>query len=239
MVDRRPPVTRRSSPVTDRCQTHDMERSAGGKRTWLRSLVLAGVSVLLTVACGSGSTTSSGAPATSPGTTVAGTSTSTTSAAPASTATTTTGATPSWSTTPVSVAGAGDTALLGAVRAAGQAGFDRITFEFANRLPGYTVGYTERPIAQDGSGEPVDVNGAAVLKVAMAPASGADLSAGGTETYTGPKRISPPTPMVAEVVEAGDFEGHLTWVIGVRAEAGFHVSTLDSPPRLVVDVATT
>jgi hypothetical protein len=136
----------------------------------------------------------------------------------------------------VSVAGRGETALLGAVRAAAQEGFDRITFEFVNRLPGYTVGYGRRPVLQDGSGNEVAVEGAAVLTVAMTPASGFDLSGGGRPTYTGPDRIRPPTSTLVEVVQAGDFEGVLTWVAGVSTDAGFKVSTLESPPRLVVDV---
>jgi hypothetical protein len=41
---------------------------------------------------------------------------------------------------------------------------------------------------------------------------------------------------LVEVVQAGDFEGVVTWVAGVSTDAGFKVSTLESPPRLVIDV---
>jgi len=141
-----------------------------------------------------------------------------------------------WSTTSVSVAGQGGTALLGTVRAAARDGFDRITFEFVNRLPGYTVEYGRRPVVQDGSGNEVSVEGAAVLAVRMTPASGFDLSSGGRPTFNGPDRIRAATSTLVEVVQAGDFEGMLTWVAGVSTNAGFKVSTLESPPRLVVDV---
>ncbi len=73
----------------------------------------------------------------------------------------------------------------------------------------------------------------------MRPASSADLSAGGAPTYAGPMRFEPGTPMLAELAQAGDFEGTLTWVVGVSAKAGFRVTTLDGPPRLVVDIAAT
>jgi len=140
-------------------------------------------------------------------------------------------------TTQVSVPPGGQEgpALLSAVRAAAQTGFDRVTFEFANYLPGYSVDFVTL-VLQDGSGEEVAVEGAGKLQVRMVPASSVDLSAGGTPTYAGPPRFSPGTPAVVEVVQVGDFEGNLTWVIGTSSTTGFKVSTLDAPPRLVVDV---
>jgi hypothetical protein len=145
-----------------------------------------------------------------------------------------------FSTTPVSVPATGEAALLGAVRAAGQQGFDRVVFEFTAELPGYKVGYVERPVLEDGSGKEVSVTGAAVLEVRMAPASGAEVSASGVRpTYTGPARIRPSgTVVVAEVVRVGDFEGQLTWVVGTSGRAPFKVSTFSAPPRLVIDVGT-
>ena len=53
------------------------------------------------------------------------------------------------------------------------------------------------------------------------PAYGYDFETGKT-TYTGPKRITPPgTYHVREVVETGDFEGVLNWVIGLDAQRAF------------------
>ena len=145
-----------------------------------------------------------------------------------------------FSATPVSVPATGEVALLSAVRAAGQQGFDRVVFEFTAELPGYKVGYVERPVLEDGSGKEVSVTGGAVLEVRMAPASGVELSASGVRpTYTGPARLRPSgTVVVAEVVRVGDFEGQLTWVVGTSGRAPFKVSTLSAPPRLVIDVRT-
>jgi len=199
---------------------------------------------LLAAGCGSArtattsATTSVGAatPTTMSTTTPTTMSTSTTTGGQPAVSTSSPPTSVAYSTTPVSVAGQGNTALLTAVRAGAQDGFDRITFEFANTLPGYAVEYGQRPVLQDGSGNEVVVDGAGVLAVRMTPASGFDLSGGGRPTYTGPDRIRTNTSTLVEVVQTGDFEGVLTWVAGVSTSAGFKVSTLASPPRLVVDV---
>jgi hypothetical protein len=130
-----------------------------------------------------------------------------------------------------------DTALLTAVRAARHEGYDRVVFEFANTLPGYDVRYVQRPVLEDASGRNVAVEGAAVLRVRMENALDADLSKeSAPSTYTGPRRFNPGTPEIAELVRSGGFEGVLTWVAGVRDRVDFKVSTLQSPPRVVVDL---
>jgi hypothetical protein len=129
------------------------------------------------------------------------------------------------------------TALLTAVRAARHEGYDRVVFEFRNALPGYDVRYVEPPVHADGSGDVVDVDGAFVLQVRMENALDADLGdPAAPMTYTGPQRFSPGTPEIAELVRTGGFEGVLTWVAGVRDRVDFRVTTLDGPPRLVVDL---
>ena len=52
-------------------------------------------------------------------------------------------------------------AHLAAVRLAGQDGFDRLVLEFADRVPGYTVGY--RPLPADASGAEIALPGASAL----------------------------------------------------------------------------
>lgn len=142
------------------------------------------------------------------------------------------------STTVTSTPGVGP-AFLTAVRAARHDGFDRVVFEFDGGPPGSEVGYVERPITEDGSGRPVTVDGTAVLEVRMEPARSARLSGEDVVfTYTGPKRLRPPgTATVVELVQTGDFEAVLTWVVGTRERVPFKVTKLSGPPRLVVDVA--
>lgn len=145
-------------------------------------------------------------------------------------ATSTTAAAPKpGSTTPVSVAPSGATATLTAVRAANQGPVDRVVFEFSDRVPGYAVRYVNRPITEDGSGNPVTVEGEAVLEVRMEPAHGPSFR-------PATARVKGATSAVTEVVRTGDFEAVVHWVIGVRKQQPFSVTTLDGPPRLLVEV---
>jgi peptidoglycan hydrolase-like protein with peptidoglycan-binding domain len=142
-------------------------------------------------------------------------------------------------TTPMT-AGSTGFGLLTAVRLGAHPGFERVVFEFRAALPGFGVRYVDPPIVADGSGDPVPVEGSAFLQARMEPASGFDLDAG-VPVFTGPDRISGAsagTAVVREVVRTGDFEAVLTWVVGVGSRAGFRVTTLPAPSRLVIDVRT-
>ena len=166
------------------------------------------------------------------------TSSSTPTSAPVSSSTTVAPVTP-----PVSVAGPAERAFLTAVRVAAAAdgqGGSRIVFEFDPVAPGYAIEYVERPVTEDGSGDEVEVKGTAVLHVRMADAATARIEGEKvTRTYTGPQRV----PAVGsggiaiEAVDVGDFEGQVTWVVGLSAKAPtLTVTTLTGPPRLVIDV---
>lgn len=133
---------------------------------------------------------------------------------------------------------------LVAVRVGSHAGFDRITFEFAppkapspaNTLPKYTVTKVGQ-VTQDGSGNPVQINGDALYSLVMQGASGVDLSGPQlVTTYNGPKEFKPNFPALLEVEHAGDFENVLSWGIGLRAPRCIKVSQLNSPLRLVLDI---
>lgn len=128
-------------------------------------------------------------------------------------------------------------ALLTGVRAARHEGFDRVVFQFRNVVPGYDVRYVRRPLREDGSGKVVPIKGAYVLRVRMENALDADLTKEDAPmTYKGPRRFTPATPEIAELVKTGGFEAVLTWAIGVRDRVDFRVSTLRAPARLVVDL---
>ena len=145
-------------------------------------------------------------------------------------------------TPPVSVVGQQtERAFLTAVRvAASDNGGSRIVFEFEPVVPGYAIAYVERPVTEDGSGNEVEVEGVAVLQVRMADAATARIDGESVVlTYTGPDRVpSVGTGGVAvEAVDVGDFEGQVTWAVGLRQKAAtLNVVTLDGPPRLVIDV---
>jgi hypothetical protein len=132
------------------------------------------------------------------------------------------------------------TALLTKVRVGNNGGFDRIVFEFQGTgTPGWEVSYEDGPFTHDGSGAPVSVSGHAFIHVRMFRASGYDADAG-HPSYTGPDRVPGSAGgNVNEVVANGDFEGVLSWVVGLDGKAPFRVSTLSTPSRLVIDVAHT
>ena len=131
------------------------------------------------------------------------------------------------------------TALLRTIDVSSVDGHDRIVFEFANEVPGYDIRYVARPVVADGSGEEVGVEGAEVMQARFEPALDADLTKeDAPRTYVGPVRFSPDADTVVELVRTGGFEAVLTWAIGMKEKAAFKVSTLDDPPRIVVDVAS-
>lgn len=129
-------------------------------------------------------------------------------------------------------------AELTRVRLGSHDGYERIVFEFQGELPGYEVRYLDSEPAEDGSGDAVDVRGSEFLSVRIHPASGYRMTDDGYETiYTGPKRITGAGAPILELVRTGDFEAQSTWTAGLDRQRPFVVSTLSSPPRIVVDVA--
>lgn len=135
------------------------------------------------------------------------------------------------------------TQLLTDVRVGAHDCYDRVTFEFkpqAGEAAGpvaWHAAYEQPPITEDGSGHTVDVKGAAFLVVRFS-ASGADLSQeSAPATYTGPASLeSADTTRIRQVRRIGDFEGILTWVIGLDRQRPFSVTTQDGPSRVSVDV---
>ncbi len=120
-----------------------------------------------------------------------------------------------------------------AVRVGQHEGYDRVTFEFSGSgNPSYQVQYTDDPRSQ-GSGDPVDVEGDAVLQVTITSVEIPDESA--------PSITTPDTEgTVFAQVEGiwGGFEGYGESFLGIDGgERPFKVQVLQDPMRLVVDVA--
>ncbi len=130
------------------------------------------------------------------------------------------------------VAAARATPVLVGVRASHHPTFDRVVCEFRGGLPASRrARYVPRLVA-DGSGNPVRVAGRAVLQIRM-ERSQAHTSTTGS---TAPARTTYALPNVMTTVRSGDFEAVVTYGIGVAKRTAFHVSTLHSPDRVVVDV---
>ncbi|MDH4143538.1 MAG: hypothetical protein OEY23_00025 [Acidimicrobiia bacterium] len=141
-------------------------------------------------------------------------------------------------TDPVSV-GPGAFAYIHDVRVGAHEGFDRVVFEFDGPdVPGYDIGYDEFPL--EGTGESVtEVEGDRALRVSLLSGTRVDLSGPSFEFTFDSDRIAGPGAdrTVTEVAEIEDFEAVGVWAIGVHGKPGFVVSTLDSPARLVIDIA--
>ncbi len=143
-------------------------------------------------------------------------------------------------TTPVQAAATGsETALLERIDVGRHEGYDRVVFQFRDQLPGYRVEYVQPPLKEDGSGNPVEIQGNAIVMVRMEPASGFDLNTGeGVMTYKGARRIAGSdsgTSVIQELVRTGDFEALLHWAVGLSDRVDFRVRTATSPTRLIVD----
>jgi hypothetical protein len=117
---------------------------------------------------------------------------------------------------------------------------EKVTFEFEEQAPGpgFDVSYQPASAAkiEDGSGNPIAVAGAAYLVVKLTPAMTAKIEGDHvTKTYTGPRRlVVGDDSIVRDVVKTGDFEGVVTWVIGLDRRRPFTTDPFDS--QLVVEI---
>lgn len=128
----------------------------------------------------------------------------------------------------------GTPALLHAVRAAKNDGYDRVVFEFRERVPGYHVEYVGAPIVDCGAGDEKHVEGQARIEARFYPAR-AHTDEG---QPTVPQReLKPALPSVLELERTCDFEAVVTWVIGTSEQKPYSVLELADPPRLAIDIA--
>jgi len=131
--------------------------------------------------------------------------------------------------------------LLRVIRTGRHSGYERVVIEFTGPAPAYQVSYLDA-VREDPSDRPVALEGDAFLLVVL---SGGTLDTTPQVTdltkarsYTGPRRIRPDLDEVEEIAAAGDFEGVLSFGIGIDERAPFRVLRLSSPGRIAVDVTT-
>ena len=123
--------------------------------------------------------------------------------------------------------------VLRDVRTGDQQTFDRVVFEIEGpKLPDYDVKYVARPL-HCGSGLPAKVDGGAFLQVRLSPAR-AHTEAGAPTVPTLQRKVR--LPVIREIREICDFEGEVTWIVGLAARKEYRVSTLEEPARLVIDI---
>ena len=137
-------------------------------------------------------------------------------------------------TTATKSASAGGTAeaeLFG-VAAGCHATFDRLAIRARFATPGYDVRYVPT-VLHSGSGLPVALPGTGRLHVVIHPARG--HTAGGTPLL--PNTLTPLCPNLRRIRRAGDFEGVVSFGLGLKQKTGFRVFRLTTPTRIVIDVA--
>jgi hypothetical protein len=107
-----------------------------------------------------------------------------------------------------------------------EGGVDRITFRFEppagapDKPPWHFISFVDELITE-GEGRPVDVEGEAFLLVSF-QAIGVDLSGEQpVEVYTGPQEFTPRFGTLREAEELGDFEGQVSWGLGLARKACF------------------
>jgi hypothetical protein len=129
---------------------------------------------------------------------------------------------------------------LVAVRVGAHNGFDRIVFEFAppdpnpagnGGVPHFDIRTAKPPFSEDPSDIPME--GDAFVRIVFQGASGYDFD--GNATYDGPRRLTPGFGTLAQVVEGGDFEATMTWILGLSRKTCWQIQQLHDPDRLVID----
>jgi hypothetical protein len=184
--------------------------------------------------CSSGSGSSSATATSTAATTTAGGPTDTTGPA-------TTTASAGWTT--ATKAGTNnpkvpeDMPMLVAIRTGSHDGYDRVVLEFRNDLPSWRVGYVDEVTSESGATVPLE--GSASLFVQVDPAWAHDQNTPPHDaTYTGARSLTPGYPTLRQVRWVDEFEGHLTFGIGLQRQVGFRVVELRGPSRLAIDVAS-
>jgi hypothetical protein len=75
---------------------------------------------------------------------------------------------------------------------------------------------------QDPSGNPVNLEGSAGAQILLTGFQGFKPN------YTGPKTVTSKGPLMLQVAELGDFEGYVSWGVGVRGPACANVTSSGS-----------
>jgi len=133
--------------------------------------------------------------------------------------------------------------VLRHVTATTEAGFDRVTFEFAT-LPApagvgatFTVSAATPPFTSGASGQPLAIGGLSFVKVAFHNGYLQDpVNATPTVSYAGPLDLKLGLPVLTEAAVSDASEGFLTWILGLGQKACWRVTQSTAPVRLTVEL---
>jgi hypothetical protein len=139
---------------------------------------------------------------------------------------------PPFTTAPKSAPGHGRQAELFAVATGCHRSFDRFVVRARFATPAYDVRYVKQ-ITEDPSGRPVRLRGTKRIRVVIRQARAHTQAGSGLL----PAVRTPLCPGLRQVKLAGDFEGYVSFGLGLRAKRGFRVFRLTDPTRIVIDTA--
>jgi hypothetical protein len=119
-------------------------------------------------------------------------------------------------------------------RVAEQTGYDRFVLQFDSTVPSYTVKRQPTPVFPFGaSGQTITLSGTSGVLVRVHSATGAN-------TFTGPTDFTHAEYLaLKEARQTEDFEGYVSWGLGLGKTACLRTFTLADPARLVIDLSTT
>ncbi|HET9944909.1 MAG TPA: hypothetical protein VFR56_04610 [Actinomycetes bacterium] len=131
---------------------------------------------------------------------------------------------------PAQAAAAALPTLVG-IRAFHRPGVDRVVFQLRGGLPARRTATYVDQLFSDGSGRSLRIAGRAILQVSMELADAHDATGA-----TAPGRLTFALPNVLTVVRSGDFEGVVSYGIGLAKRTPFTVTTRTGPSRVVVSI---
>ena len=133
---------------------------------------------------------------------------------------------------PAATASAATQHQLTGVTVGHHAAFDRVVFTFTGKdVPTHSISYVAHVVA-DPSGKFVPLLGNFKIHVVFHDIASAQ--AGNPAAFQGD--IKPGFPQLREVKGAGDFEGVVSFGVGVTARTTYKVTKLTNPARLVLDL---
>jgi hypothetical protein len=130
----------------------------------------------------------------------------------------------------------GKTGVANTITARGseQQGYDRFVLQLDPIVPAYTVKRQARPVFTNGaSGQSVTLSGTAGVLITVNSAKGATTFTGSTDLVFNGFQV------LQEARQIQDFEGYVSWGLGLSRPACMRVFVLNNPARLVVDLQTT
>lgn len=117
-----------------------------------------------------------------------------------------------------------------AVRVGGHPGYDRFVIEFDGTVPTYRITLQGPRFTLSPSGKKVVLEGTNGVLILLKPE---DWTA-----YAGPSEIHSQLPVIREARLVENFERTMQWGLGILGAPCLRVTTLQSPPRLVIDVTS-